>query len=49
MDKEIVVDQEEAPINNADESITTEKVDYSDISDEDITVVDESEIDWSTL
>lgn len=43
MDKEIVVDQEEAPINNASKDITTE------ISEEDITVVDESDIDWSKL
>ena len=48
MDKEIVVDQEEGPINIDDEP-TTEEVDYSDVSDEDMTVVDESEIDWSTL
>jgi hypothetical protein len=49
MDKEIIVDQEEITINIVDDELTTEKVDYSDISDEDITVVDESEIDWSTL
>lgn len=38
-----MIDENKTTINNADESITTE------ILEEDITVVDESDIDWSKL
>lgn len=52
--EEIVVDQEDVVVKIVAEEVQKEEVvdievDYSNISDDDITTIDESEIDWSIL
>jgi hypothetical protein len=50
MEKEFVIDQEDVVVVAIDETEEeTEEFDYSDISDDQFTSTDESEIDWSSL
>lgn len=50
MEKEFIIDQEDVtviPVEDIQEEI--EETDYSSFSEDDFTVADESQIDWSTL